>query len=84
MTHIPTRSPDECRRLADRQAAGEDLGFSDEFVKTWRTPPEARASKVAGVPAPAGPSIAAPAKADPPERAATAQPAVERADAPAT
>ena len=34
---IPTRTPEECRDLADRQHLGEDLGFSDEFVAEWRT-----------------------------------------------
>lgn len=80
MTRIPTRTPDDCRRLADQQAAGKDLGFSDEFVRTWQTPREETAPKP---PAPAAVPPTAPTKADPPTRAATAQPTVERADAPA-
>ena len=38
MTRILTRTADECRELADRQAAGDDLGFTDDFVRAWRSP----------------------------------------------
>ena len=30
-----TRTPRECRDLARRQMAGEDLGLSDAFVAEW-------------------------------------------------
>jgi len=34
-SHKPTRSDAECRELARRQRAGEDLGLSDAFVDEW-------------------------------------------------
>jgi len=32
---LATRSEDECRALAQRQIAGEELGLSDAFVAEW-------------------------------------------------
>ncbi|MCO4772565.1 MAG: hypothetical protein KDA24_21210 [Deltaproteobacteria bacterium] len=32
---LDTRSPAECRELAARQKAGEELGLSDAFVNEW-------------------------------------------------
>lgn len=37
---LGTRSDAECRDLARRQQAGEDLGLSDAFVNEWAPPPE--------------------------------------------
>ena len=81
MARIPTRTPDECRQLADRQAAGEDLGYSDDFVRDWRSPapapkvvaPQAPAPKVVAPQAPAPkapPAEAVPKKAAPTPAAA--------------
>ena len=42
MAHIPTRTPQECAELANRQRAGEDLGFSQAFVDEWATAPAAK------------------------------------------
>jgi hypothetical protein len=41
---MPTRTPEECRALADRQRAGEDLGFCDRFVREWKSPAPGRAT----------------------------------------
>jgi hypothetical protein len=32
---LATRTPAECRHLAERQRAGEELGLSDAFVSEW-------------------------------------------------
>ena len=62
-----TRTPEECTALANRQKAGEDLGYSDEFVRQWATKGGASAAKAEAAP-----------KADPP--APKAEPAGAKAD----
>jgi len=66
MKRTPTRSPAECCALANRQLAGEDLGFSDAFVKTWAsagTAPKVKLkekSKPTVLPKPTAPADAEP------------------------
>ena len=69
-----TRTEEECVELANRQKKGEDLGFTDAFVKMWATAPGKAA-------APAPPKAEAPkaeapaaAKADAPKEAAAPAP----------
>ena len=63
-----TRTPEECTALANRQKAGEALGFSDEFVRQWAgkggAAPAAKAEA-----APAAKAEAAPAAKAEPEKA---------------
>ena len=74
-----TRTEEECIELANRQAKGEDLGFTDRFVKTWATVPVkgAKAEPAKAEPAKAEPAKAEPAKAE--EKPAKAAPAKEAA-----
>lgn len=65
MIKIATRTPQECRELADRQAAGEDLGFSDAFVMQWASNPPSEPAAKPEAPAEAPPSAEASAEAEP-------------------
>ena len=84
-----TRTEEECVELANRQKKGEDLGFTDAFVKMWATapgkaaapaPPKAEAPKAeapkAEAPKAEAPKAEAPAaaKADAPKEAAAPAP----------
>ena len=71
-----TRTPEECQALADRQRGGEDLGFSDAFVKAWASPGGAGKSKAP--PAKAEPK--AEAKAEPKAEAKAEPKAAAKAD----
>lgn len=74
---IPTRTAAECADLASRQAGGEELGFSQEFVHSWQDWQPAEPVP-AEVPAPAVPAPAvvgpAPVVLDPPAAAKSLPP----------
>ncbi len=71
-----TRTEEECVELANRQKKGEDLGFTDAFVKMWATAPGKAA-------APAPPKAEAPKAEAPKAEAPKAEaPAAAKADAP--
>jgi colicin import membrane protein len=73
---LGTRSPEECRALADRQKAGEDLGYTDAFVRAWATPGGAdktAAARIEAEKAAAAKAAADKAAADKAEAAAKAE-----------